>query len=369
MVTRSNSGNGRGRPRNSRQKAKAIRANPFVSLVAEMRPDIERRLADRLAEQVEKAAMRGPELHSMVQAIRDLAMRGGKRFRAGLVIAGYRAATQSESFEPALDGAVALELLQTYLLIHDDWMDGDRVRRGGPAVHVQLGRAFRSQALGNASAVLAGDFAAAMAADSIARAPATPRRLVRAMSCLAQMQLDVVAGQQLDLVARSADVETVYALKTSSYSVAGPIQLGAALGGASPALQAGLGRFAVPLGVAFQLRDDLLGLFGDSKATGKPVGGDLRSGKNTLIFALARQRLRGDARKAFRAAFGNPRATLGEVNRARRAIADAGLGQTIEGRICELTDDSRVQLGRLRLRPDGRSLLEGAAEVLTSRRS
>src|SRR5262249_23537715 len=156
----------------------------------------------------------------------------------------------------------ALEILHAYLLVHDDWMDQDEVRRGGPSVHVMLRRAVSDDRLGDAAAILAGDFGSAMAQRLLLQVEAPAAHLAEAAKVFARIQEDVVLGQTLDLLDPSCDVETKHDLKTGSYTVRGPLALGAALAGASDERRAALERFGAPLGVAFQLRDDLLGVFG-----------------------------------------------------------------------------------------------------------
>ena len=123
----------------------------------------------------------------MARAVRDLTLRGGKRLRAVLVLIGYLASNQHGSFDPALDAGVAFELLQTYLLVHDDWMDGDERRRGGPSVPAMLREHHGSTRLGDAAAVLAGDFAAALSLDVLSRLDAPPERLIQALNLFAEM--------------------------------------------------------------------------------------------------------------------------------------------------------------------------------------
>src|SRR5690606_1480156 len=137
---------------------------------------------------VDSVRKHGPDVVAMVDAVRDLCMRGGKRMRAALAVVGYRATNTSATLEPALDAGVALELLHVYFLIHDDWMDEDDMRRGGPAVHAALAKRLRSAKLDEKSAILAGDYAAALATEAIARLEIPAARLPRVLACFSQMQ-------------------------------------------------------------------------------------------------------------------------------------------------------------------------------------
>ncbi|MBN2194218.1 MAG: polyprenyl synthetase family protein [Polyangiaceae bacterium] len=356
-------------PPRPKPHAKPIPANPFSTLAAHVKGDVDARLVRLLDQKVAKAREIGTEFVELVSAVRDLCLRGGKRLRPALLVAGYRAVSARGSIDPALDAGVALELLQSYFLIHDDWMDGDTVRRGGPAVHTLLGERFGSCALGDRAGVLAGDYAAALAAEAIAGVDVPPARLARVWTAFAEMQLDVVAGQQLDLVAKSASVETVYTLKTSAYTVRGPLRLGVLLGGASQRVLDVIDRFSYPIGIAFQLRDDLLGAFGDPTETGKPLGTDLKTGKRTLLLELALKRARGRDHRILRDVVGNAKASLQRTTAALEVLHRTGAREVVEARIDELSATALAALASGPLTADGRALLVGAASVLTARRS
>lgn len=349
--------------------AKSIQANPFFLTLPTVQREVEGRLLGFLDAKLEGARERGREVTDLFAAIYDLCARGGKRLRPALLVAGYRAATADGVLDPAFDAGVALELLQAYLLIHDDWMDQDEVRRGGPSVHAHLGRRFRSKAKGDRAAILAGDLAAALALEALGRVDSSPRRSQAMVHCFAEMQEDAVMGQQLDLIGKGKNVERMYALKTGSYTVRGPLKLGALLGGANAKLLLSLDRFAIPAGVAFQLRDDLLGVFGDPKATGKPRGNDLKSGKNTVLLQLGLKRAKGADLGAIKSARCNPRASDRQITRATEALERSGARRLVQARIEELCRAAEGALDTPRLRAPGRELLSGALRALTQRSS
>lgn len=333
----------------------------FAALLRDVRTRVDERLAEWLAPRVATAAAISAEVGFAAEAARDLSLRGGKRMRAALVAAGY------EAFAP--DGAsacmpamIAIELLQTYLLIHDDWMDHDDVRRGGPTVHVLLRERLGDPALGEAAAILAGDLASGWAQEALLESNVAPERALRAMKAYAKINVDVVCGQLAEMTAggatKPANVETVHALKTASYTVTGPLLIGAALAGADDARAVGLERFGRPLGIAFQLRDDLLGTFGDPSATGKPIYNDIRQGKRT---ALVAELLRDPA--------GAQALASNDVEAIVKAMVTSGAKERVESRVRELLDESRGALQALAptMRESGRALLEGAVSALGER--
>jgi geranylgeranyl diphosphate synthase type I len=363
-TSRSTSG---GPSKPARGQAKTISANPFGALLTTVRAEVDTRLRGYLDAKLDAVTVHGPEAAELVRALRDLCLRGGKRLRAALVVAGFRAASRNGDIDTAIDAGVALELLHAYFLIHDDWMDEDTVRRGGPAVHARLARRFRSHHLGCASGILAGDYAAALATDVLSRLELRSSRQARVFTCFAQMQADAVIGQQLDLIGRARSVESVYALKTASYTVRGPLLLGAHLASAPTRVLTALDRFALPVGVAFQLRDDLLGVFGDFSQTGKPRGSDLRSGKRTVLLTTALRRARGRDHHILKSVVGNPRPSKAELQAAVDVLQRCGAERAVLDRMEELLGRARLALRAGRIGTEARELLEGAARALVDR--
>jgi geranylgeranyl diphosphate synthase type I len=353
--------------RTTRKNKGAGEDNPFGTLLKQVRRDVDTRLSSLFQRKLTEAEPLGPDVVALVDSLRDLTMRGGKRFRPALLMAAYRSVDESAPDAVALDAGVALELLQTYLLVHDDWMDRDDVRRGGPAVHAMLAHHYGSRMMGDAAALLAGDYAAAASLEALAAIKANPDRVAKAILLFAQIQQDAIRGQQIDLAGRSENIEVMHDLKTGSYTVRGPMLLGAILAGASPAVLARLSRFAQPLGVAFQLRDDLLGAFGDPKETGKPFGSDIRSGKKTALVDEALARLRPADRHTLSDALGRRDATDAQVKTVVALFERSGSREAVERRLDQLVKKALSSLEGAGLSKDGSSLLLGSAKALTAR--
>jgi geranylgeranyl diphosphate synthase type I len=336
----------------------------FEPFATRVRDQVESCLRPWLAARVAEAGTRGREVRVVADALAQLVMRGGKRWRAALLVAAYQAFDKQGEMGAVVAAGAALELLQAYLLVHDDWMDGDDERRGGPSVPAMMRAELPGMA--DAASVLAGDLACGWAQRMLFELTLPPARVLRAAQELARMQEDVVSGQILDVGGACGtpdEVEAMHVLKTSSYSVRGPVVMGAALAGAAePELEA-MAAFGEPLGVAFQLRDDLLGTFGDPTATGKPVGTDVRKGKRTSLVLEAVRRDGAVGPVLERAS--RPEATDVDVAAAVEAIAKAGARHRVEDRIGTLISASRDALGRAKLKERG--LLLGAVVALTQR--
>ncbi len=344
---------------------RVIPNDAFVEYSNRVRVALERELSSWLTERQTVAASLHPEVGAVVEALRGLSTRGGKRFRAVLVAVAYEACGGQGGAARTLWAGVSMEVLQAYLLIHDDWMDGDEVRRGGPSVHAALRARFGDVAGGDAAAILAGDFGSALALEALTRVDAPAACLVEAMREFARMQCDVVLGQLLDIrgvVSTAREMEQMHALKTASYTARGPLLMGAALAGATADQRAALEAYAAPVGVAFQLRDDLLGVFGNPEKTGKPLGGDLTQGKRSAVVIEAEQD--ASIQHELSGVIGNAGASDAAIAGALEALRGSGVKQRVEARLEVLLAEATDAASRGPFTDLGRSLLVGAVDAL-----
>lgn len=338
----------------------------FESLLVDVCRRVDPALEEIWNEAGQEYTRYGEAVVQPLAAARALCLRGGKRLRAGLVAVGHCLGSGVLDLDAVLPMCCAVELLQAYFLIHDDWMDQDRLRRGGPAVHAALESVFGSQHLAACGAVLAGDYTLALATRVLARSP-PPAALAPLLKRFAQMQLDAVLGQQLDVLGDGSNLDDVYRLKTASYTVFGPLALGLELSGRGEAGGDALAAFASPLGVAFQLRDDLIGAFGATAVTGKPRGSDVLAGKRTPLISAALRLGTPDAIRAIRAALGNPGASGAALDAALTALEGSGAPEHVAARIEELVAQARQALLAGGFDARGRALLEGVLRSLTAR--
>ena len=312
-------------------------------------------------------ALAGPEAVELARSVEALTLRGGKRLRPAVLVAAYCAVDEEGAWERCLSACAALELLQSHLLIHDDWMDGDDERRGGPSVHAALRRAHGDDHLGASLAILAGNLANTWGWGLLLAERAFPEdRRARAVDAYLEMQRRVVYGQQLDLLGTER-VGDMVRLKTGSYTVQGPLRLGACLAGANDAQLEALRRFGEPLGEAFQIRDDLLGTFGDPRATGKPNGSDLRAGKRSSLVRMAETTLAPEARVPLEAVLRRAEADEVAVRRARRLLEEQGVREAVERRLDRLLERSTAALEGAPLTARGRAMLGDLARRMAVR--
>ena len=353
----------------------------FSGLLAGFRDKLDRALAGWLEVKREEAAAAGsPETLELIDGVGQLATQGGKRLRPALVYYTYRGCGGASDDE-ALPLALATELLHTYLLIHDDIMDHAEVRRGLPAAHVRFRDAHRAHGLkgdaadfGRSVAILLGDLAQSWAVELAA--PAFPRGSGELARCFSAMCQEVVGGQYLELLVAQRRAGTdeellrVLRLKSGRYTCERPIQLGALLAGAPAGALADLSRYGAAVGEAFQLQDDLLGMFGDAGTVGKPVDADLREGKYTFLIHRALQAAGPGQRRALEAALGNPDATSAQVDAALRVLEETGARAAVTAMIAERLRAARAALAGLApfdLAAEGRLFLAGLIDWLRER--
>lgn len=268
------------------------------------RERVEHELQAVAAVQRTRLAGIAPALVELVDAASAF-VAGGKLLRPLFCFAGWQVAGGDPGDPRIARAAAAFEWLQGSALVHDDLMDGSDSRRGRPSVHRAFETRHRDEkragdpvAFGSQTAILLGDLLLSWADEQIRHVPEAPDwRLTTALRFWDLAKTEVIAGQFLDVLAQTTqelsaeDAMRVIRFKAATYTIERPLHVGAALAGGDDALLAGLSRLALPLGEAFQLRDDLLGVFGDSAATGKPSGDDLREGKRTVLVARAAERV------------------------------------------------------------------------------
>lgn len=316
---------------------------------------VERRLRAYFDRSTERAARHSPHYRELWRELRGAAS-GGKRLRPRLVLSSYLH-LGGGPLEPAIEMATAIELLHTALLLHDDVIDGDLERRGSPnivgafaAATARAGLAeAESRRWGESAAILGGDLLLAAAVRLTAGLDLERDRRGRLMELLDESIFRAAAGELADVAYASgigtptaADIRDVMADKTAHYSLELPLRAGAILAGASEDLGEGLGAIGSLLGIVFQMRDDLLGVFGDSAETGKSTSSDLREGKQTMLIAYAR----GSSTWASTAElFGSPSLAEPEAQRLRRALEGSGARARLE---TEIRRERDVVVGMIR---------------------
>nr|WP_235840608.1 polyprenyl synthetase family protein [Corynebacterium liangguodongii] len=339
---------------------------------------------ERLAE----AAEIGAPVMSAAAHLRSFVLGGGKRIRPLYAWAGFIGSPgpgrRSEDPAAVLRAVSSLELIQACALIHDDIIDASDTRRGNPTVHRAVEAEHRSAGLfgdaadyGRNVAILAGDLALMWAEDCWRGSGVSAAALERAFQPWRAMRTEVIGGQLLDIAIEAQADESIESAdrvnryKTASYTIERPLHLGAALAGAPAATIAAYRAYGRDIGVAFQLRDDILGVFGDAAVTGKPAGDDLREGKRTVLLATALSLL--DAQSPASAALLRQRVGRAtdpaELRELAGLVESSGAVDAVERRIAELTASGLAHLDAARVDPAVARTLTDLAVRATERRA
>ncbi|MFG1926693.1 polyprenyl synthetase family protein [Cryptosporangium sp. NPDC048952] len=346
---------------------------------ADVRARVGLALEDFLADYTEVLARVGDELSDLDGPLQASVLAGGKRLRPLFAYWGARAAGAPDD-ESLIRAAASLELLHAFALIHDDVMDGSDLRRGRPAAHRALAATHRAAGwhgdpdrFGSAAAILLGDLLLVLSEQMLASAGLPAPAALRTRDVFASMRLELMAGQYLDISAPTrGGVPLERALriaqyKSGKYTVEAPLHLGAAIADAPTAVIDAYTAFALPIGEAFQLRDDLLGVFGDSDVTGKPSGEDLREGKQTVLIAATREQASDGGRALLAERLGDPDLDDAGVSALRELIVDCGARDRVETMIAERFTHALAVLEAAPLTTEGCAALRALAVAAVDR--
>ncbi|MFC6020454.1 polyprenyl synthetase family protein [Plantactinospora solaniradicis] len=316
----------------------------------------------------------------VAEALEAFVLGGGKRLRPAFGYWGYRGAGGADSDE-IVSGLAALEFVQASALIHDDLMDRSDTRRGEPSIHRRFAARHRAagwagepDGFGESSAILLGDLCLVWSDELLHGSGIDPVVVSRARPVFDEMRAEVTIGQYLDVLTqatRDTSVERaskVARYKSAKYTVERPLLFGAALADASAEVRAAFSGYGLPLGEAFQLRDDVLGVFGDPDQTGKPAGDDLREGKRTYLVAAAVEATDPAGRELLTQRLGDPGLDPAGVDDLREIITSSGALDRTERRIATLTDTALAALDGVELEAEAREVLVDLAVVATRRK-
>lgn len=315
---------------------------------------------------------------ALVQAGKIM-LSGGKRLRSALMCAGFFAAG-GEDEERILQTSMSVEFTHAFLLIHDDIIDRDPLRHGVETVHEFYSR--RAKALfsggdathfGDSIGIIVGDMIAAFGNDIIFRSGFPLPRVFEALSTLQGIVARTVIGQGMDIaleyrrLASKEDILKMYEYKTAKYTIEAPLVLGALLAGGTPDLIRALCRFSIPLGVAFQIRDDILGTFGTREKLGKPVGSDLEEGKRTILTYFALEKASDAERRAMEALLGKRRPSDGDAKRFRDLLLKTGALDSSSGFMVQLIEEAKQGIRIADLPSDAERFLVSISDYVSER--
>ncbi|MBQ1100633.1 polyprenyl synthetase family protein [Streptomyces sp. b94] len=343
---------------------------------AHIRSTVERLLYEFLDQQ-ELAASDVGEVALFTGLLRDMIAAGGKRVRPVLCVTGWQAVRDDPPPPVVYRVAASIELFHAFALIHDDIMDNSGTRRGRPTAHRALATHHKDRpdadALGVNAAILLGDLALGWSYEVLHGSEAAPEALTAVWPVLNAMRTETLTGQYLDLTAAgnaTANLETAWRIiryKTAKYTIERPLHIGAILAGATREQLGALSAYALPLGDAFQLRDDLLGVYGDPGSTGKSSLDDLREGKHTVLIATALHRATPSDRRVLRRLLGDPELDREGAEQIRHILTARGARAAVEDLLTGRCEQALASLDTAPLQPAATARLHHLALSLTRR--
>jgi geranylgeranyl diphosphate synthase type II len=306
------------------------------SYINDIKVRVDKELADFYKVRDKKSAKIGAEYKRLIEETSKQALRGGKRLRPALAVLGYEIAGGKER-NKIIKASIALEIFHNYLLIHDDIMDRDERRHGGLNILGSYKRKLsklmhESEAEHTAMsfAISAGDINSGLMYEALLESGFSNDNILKAITRINEAVFEVAAGQQLDMIASykkiisEKDIIAVARHKTADYSIILPLQFGAILAGADKETIESMNKFGQPLGIGYQIIDDVIGIYGSQQAIGKPVLSDLQEGKKTILIRNGLKLASSDQKRRILSVFGNSRANLADLKMVKKYLDDSG---------------------------------------------
>ncbi|MCK4891833.1 MAG: polyprenyl synthetase family protein [Candidatus Pacebacteria bacterium] len=321
------------------------------------------------------------ELVEIIESLEKFILNSGKRIRPILFYFGYVIGGGKDKPE-ALKASISIELIHSYFLIHDDIIDRDNFRHGDLSMHYSYAKKAEndfknidSKHFGISMAIIAGDLASSLGYEILSKSTLPSSLRIAAINKLNNIILNTATGEILDVVlgvrqnVNAVEIINMQKYKTAKYTIEGPLQLGAILAGADEKFLDSLGRYAIPVGIAFQIQDDIIGVFGDEKKTGKPVGADIREGKKTLLIVEAIKRSNNQQKKFIYSCLGNKNISLDDIKKVRDIIKETGSLELSENKARKLIDDAKKSLNDLlEIASENKKFLNDLADFVVQRK-
>jgi geranylgeranyl diphosphate synthase, type I len=337
-------------------------------------------LEDYFEKKLKKAHSVDPLAEESVKLVRNFTLAGGKRIRPAVMYYAYLACGGKDE-ERIVETSMAIELVHSFLLIHDDIIDKDELRHGVKTLNAE----YRSIAenffpktdtehFGNSMAMMAGDLAGSMASEILFTSKYEPEVLIKVLQKLQDIVYVTIPGEMLDVIleakgtATEAEIMRMYEGKTSRYTFEGPSHLGALLAESNEETLKNFTDYSMPLGAAFQIRDDVLGVFGEQKKLGKPVGSDIIEGKQTLLVIKVREFGTKQQKERMEQLLGKEDIVEEEIEEFRQIMIDSGSLDYANNLSKKLINDSLGALEKIEMQSeDARIFFEGIAHFIVNR--
>jgi len=332
-----------------------------------------------LDQAIEETCKADADMGDALKHVKKIVMAGGKRARPALMYYGYLAVGGKE-LQKIIKTSVSIELIHLFLLIHDDIIDKDGMRHGVITTHEhykKIGKTFIKNNdpahFGISMAIIIGDTVGALGNQIIFNSGFDPKLIIEALFELQGIISMTVIGESEDIhienrgKATVSEILKMYENKTAKYTFEGPLHLGAILGGANKKILDHLSKYAIPIGIAFQIQDDILGVFGSEEKTGKPTGSDIRQGKYTILVAKAMECGNSKQRKMIKELLGNNKITEIEIEEFRVIIRETGSAEYASKLSKKLVLEGKAALDGIEIKQEAKDFLKGIADYMINR--
>lgn len=354
--------------------------NDAIEQLKNFKKELDQELEKYLSEKISEAEKIAPDAKALQEHIFDLTLRGGKRIRAALMYYSY-IAHSGLNLQEALRASMAMEMSETFLLTHDDIIDNGSLRRGRTTIHTDYEEISKKRFPGKidpkhfgiSMAIMAGDSACAISNQIIAHLNFPSETRIRAIQELNNTYLTVIYGESLDVISELEDnvkkdeILLIDELKTASYTFNAPLKLGAILAGASEDQIKCLEKYTIPLGIAFQIQDDIIGMFGTEEKLGKPVASDLIEGKRTLLILDSLEIATEKQKNIIEKNLGNKKVTAQDLEDVRKVIIETGALEKSKKLAQKLVTQAYEALDKCDLKNEGKEFLLGIASYMINR--
>lgn len=319
-----------------------------------------------------------PHAIELMKHLREFNLRDAKRIRPIFLVFGYRCLRSPKDESDIIKAALAAELMESFLLVHDDIIDNDDIRRKKPTLHKVYGESSKKYRtdhahFGKSMAIIGGDILAILGSEILLSTNFKDSLKLRAIEKFNRVVINTGFGEMLDVISEvdnkisEKDISRIHELKTAKYTIEGPLHIGAILAGAKKHHLNTLSKYAIPLGKAFQIQDDILGVFGDEKKTGKPVGSDIKEGKKTLLILKALENSNLKDRMRIKHALGSRNLKKQQLSQVRNIIKDSGSLQYSRDLAKKLAEKAKSAISRSSLKKEGREFLIDIADYIINR--
>ncbi|MDD5086122.1 MAG: polyprenyl synthetase family protein [Candidatus Nanoarchaeia archaeon] len=343
-------------------------------LLKQYKDKVNSKINDFFDSEIKNCQNKDEKIINLIDNLKEFNLRGGKRIRAILALVSYEL-FDGKDFNSMLDIAVSVELMQSFFLIHDDIIDNDSFRRGGPTFHkiYENSNENLGQRQSEGIAIVAGDILESLSKKMILQSCFNEQIKIKILEKFNEIIENTCYGEFLDILSAKQqnmdeeDIIKIHKFKTAKYTIEGPLQLGAITAGADDKQLKILSDYAIPLGIAFQIKDDIMGLFGDNEKIGKPAGSDVREGKITLLILKAIEKCSEDDKNLIKSCLGNEDITEDELSKLRKIIVKTGSLDYSEKLSEKLIFQAKDALKKSSLSEQSKHLLFEIADLILKR--